>query len=757
VRRLAPSLVLALACAAAALPAEAQAPDWPEERPPRPLPARDVKFPPYQIRTLKNGLQVIAVSHHEQPAVSLRLIVRAGGANDPIDKPGVASLMASLLDQGTTTKSAEQIASTIDSIGGAIGAGSGTDLTFITGLVMKGSFSLGLDLVSDLAQNPAFAPQEIERQRQQILSGLQVSYDDPEYLAGVVFDRLVYGFHPYGKPDSGTPASIASISRNDIVQFHQTWFGANNAILAIVGDVTSEEAFAGAERAFGSWRRTAQEALKPVDPPPPTRRVVVVDRPGSAQTEIRAGNIALPRKHPDYIPLNLAMRILGGEGGNRLHRVLRSERGLTYGASAEVNALKETGDVVAETDTRSETTSETLRLLVDEIARLQRQRVSPRELSEAQAYISGSFPLTIETPASIAIQIIHAVVFGLDLVEMERFRDLVNAVSVDDIQRVAQKYLQPDRLSIVLVGDASRFAKQLPAIGFDRVEVIPVRDLDLTSPDLRRASASGRPRAPLVARAFQPVSRRGGSRAGLDYAGSPRGLHDGSRRVNAGAQTARDEVAAALVARAIAAKGGLERLRGIRTLVSRAEMTVESGGGRDTFPVSTSIQYPDRFRTDAMTPAGRLVQVFDRGACWVRDAKGVTEAPEPLAAELRAHVRRDLIRVLLGVAEGRLLATRLPDVVEDGRSMPAVAVADDGARIVTLVFDPGSALVVRQRYATGSSPQIEEVFSDYRDIDGVSIAFRSVRRGLGIPTVSRVIRSVRYNVPVDPALFTRPS
>ena len=135
--------------------------------------------------------------------------MRAGGAQDPVDKPGVAYLAATLLDQGTTTKNAEQIATTIDSIGGAIGSGAGSDYTSINAAVMKDSLGLALDLVSDLARNPAFANEEIERQRQQILSGLKVSYDDPDYLAGVVFDRLVYGFHPYGKPDSGTPASIA--------------------------------------------------------------------------------------------------------------------------------------------------------------------------------------------------------------------------------------------------------------------------------------------------------------------------------------------------------------------------------------------------------------------------------------------------------------------------------------------------------------------------------------------------------------------
>ena len=191
------------------------------------------------------------MSHHEQPAVSLRLLVRAGGAQDPPDKPGVASLFAAVLDQGTTTRSAEQIAQTIDSIGGVLGSGSGTDLTTVSAIVMKDSLNMALDLVADIARNPAFSPQEVELQRKQMLSGLQVSYDDPEYLAGVVFDRLVYGFHPYGSPDAGTPKSIESITRDDLITFHKNWFGANNAILAIVGDVSAEEAFAGAERVFG--------------------------------------------------------------------------------------------------------------------------------------------------------------------------------------------------------------------------------------------------------------------------------------------------------------------------------------------------------------------------------------------------------------------------------------------------------------------------------------------------------------------------
>ena len=773
-------------------PLAAQVRDWPAERPPAPLIARETKFPPFQTRTLKNGLQVIAVSHHEQPAVTLHLIVRAGGSQDPIEKPGVAAFMAGLLDQGTTTKSAEQIANTIDSIGGVIGSGSTSDLSSITAAVMKDSFGVALDLVSDIARNPAFSTEEIERQRKQILSGLQVSYEDPEYLAGVVFDRLVYGFHPYGKPDSGTPGSIAAITRDDLVKFHKAWFSANNAILAIVGDVTADEAFAGAERAFSSWTRAEQPDIKPVDPPPATRRVVIVDRPGAVQTEIRAGNIGLPRKHPDYIALNLALRILGGEGGNRLHRVLRSERGLTYGASAELHALKDTGNIVAETDTRSETTAETLRLLVDELARLQRNRVSDGELREAQRYITGSFPLTVETPGAIARQIINAVLFGLDLQELQTFRERVNSVTVDDIQRVSQKYLQPDRLSIVLVGDASVFAKQLTSMGFDQVERISLAELDLTSPDLRRKRAAiggsgdrgiggsgdrgigGSGDREIGGSGDREIGGSGdreiGGSGDREIGGSGvRGFErSGLLRIAGSRPSERPhprtpelpkvrETAAALIARAIQAKGGAERLKAIRTVTA----TVEHSVGRlltVKVPSTISISYPDRFRMDTMAGTGRIVQVFNRGEYWVQDRTGARQVPAEEATEIEDRVQRDTLLLLTRLGSGQLTATRVDDLVEDGRALPAVRVAGAGTPPVTLVLDPATALIVKQRYTGGAKQQeLEEVFSDYRDVDGVKVAFKAVFRGAGVPTIERTVRSIRYNVPIDPALFVRPS
>jgi zinc protease len=477
--------------------ASAQVRNWPSASPPRPLAARDVRFPPYQLETLANGMKVVVVTHNEQPAVSLRMIVKAGTAQDPAGKPGLAAMLASLLDQGTTTRQAQEVADTIDSVGGRVETGVGRDLIFTDVVVMKDSLGLAMGLLADLIRNPAFAPEEIERQRHQILAGLAVSGQDPEYVANVAFDRLVYGFNPYGYPGNGTPDSVASITRDDLAAYHRRYFAPNNSLLAIVGDLTTEEALAAVDRGFGDWDRREIPSESAPAPPSPTRRVIVIDKPDAVQTEVRVGQPGIPRKHADYTALDLAVRILGGEGANRLHRILRTERGLTYGASAELETLKRSGQIVVKTNTRSAATGEVLRLIADEFSRLRRERVGERELGEAKAYLTGNFPLTLETPDDIATHILNHLFYDLPLGELETYRQRVNAVTVGDVTRVTWDYLRPDQLSVVLVGDAGAFADGLRGVGFGRYERIPLADLDLLAADFRKQApktAAGRQR-----------------------------------------------------------------------------------------------------------------------------------------------------------------------------------------------------------------------------------------------------------------------
>lgn len=465
--------------------APARPPKWPSSGPPRPLSPRDVRFPAYEVRTLPNGLQLVVVVHREQPAVSLRAIVQAGSAQDPEGKAGVAALVSMLLDQGTATRSAQQVAETIDAAGGVMTAGLGRDLSYVNAVVLKDDLELAAGLVADVLRNPALAAEELERQRQQVLSGLKVAQQDPEYLADVVFDRLVYGEHPYGLPGNGTVESVQALTRDDLVAFHRAHYAPNNTVLAVVGDVGVDEAVEAVSRAFGDWSARARPPAPAAKLPEPSRRLVIVDRPDAAQTEIRVGQLGVPRKAGDYLAIDLLIKILGGAGANRLHRVLRIERGLTYSASADLECLKQGGQFAGQTSTRAETTGQALRLMVDEFWRMRREQVGEGELAGAKAYLTGHFPLTIETPEQIATQVVNALFYELSLRDLETFRQRVNAVGVDEVARAAFR-LQPDRLSMVLVGNAAAFVPQLERVGFGKFEIIPADQLDVLSADLRR-------------------------------------------------------------------------------------------------------------------------------------------------------------------------------------------------------------------------------------------------------------------------------
>jgi zinc protease len=725
---------------------------WPPETPPGPLPAREVRFPPYELQTLPNGLQVVAVLHHEQPVLSMRVVVRAGSASDPKGKLGLASLVASLLDQGTTTRSAQELADVIDFVGGTMGTEAGTDLSHLNMVVMKDSFETGLEMLSDMARRPAFAPAEIERQRQQIVSGLLVSQEDPGHIANTVFDRLVYGFHPYGMPQSGTSETISAITRDDLVAFHRRYFVPNNAILAIVGDVTAEEAFAGARKAFGDWERRDVVADTLVDPPDPTGRVIVVNKPDAVQTELRVGHLGVGRKNADYMALNLAIRILGGEGSNRLNQVLRTKRGLTYGAQVDMDTLRQTGDFEAQTNTRSEATGEVLRLIVDEFWRLQRDRVGERELTDAKAYLTGSFPLTIETPDQIALQILNVVFYELPIEELQSFRQRVNAITPDDIQRVARTYLKPDRLSVVLVGNATAFASQLEGVGFGSFETVELTSLDLTAVDFKQKS-------PGVAGKAGKVGWARGGRG--DLAHRPSSQQSVQTPAPPAAITREEEAKAReLLDRAVAARGGLEKLRAIRNITAvSTEVMTGPDGQTATAQTTTYLEYPDHVRVEIRLPEATIVQGFDGQHAWVQDQRGVRSVPDALVQELQTGLKRDAFAWLLAPGTGAVRARALPAVKDEtGARFQALDLSAPALEPIVLYLDP-SGVVTKQTSVAGGAgqPLVEELFADHRVVDGVQVAFATtVRRG-GQPIVERRLADFTINAPIAPALFKRPS
>ena len=738
------------AVATASMAAAQQTREWPSERPPRPLPARPVKFPPYDIRKLANGLQVVLVSQNEQPAVSVRMIVRAGAAQDPKGKMGLAMLTASLLDQGAAERNAQQIADEIDFVGGIIGTGTGTDLTYINTVVMKDSLTLGLQLMADIVRRPTFAPDEIDRQRQQAMSGLKVSAEDPDTVASQVIDRLIYGFHPYGLPGSGTAESLATLTRQDIVAYHKRYFVPNNALLAVVGDVSADEAMAGLEKAFGDWATGEVPSFKPIDPPPPTKRVIVVDRPGAVQTEIRVGQLGIPRRHNDYLVMDQVVKILGGEGANRLQQVLRSQRSLTYGASADLETYKSAGGIVAETDTRTDATAEVLRLTVDEFWRLQRERVYDAELEGAQAYLAGHFPLTIETPDAIATQVLNQLFYELPLEELQTFPERVRSVSPDEVQRVARSFLHPDRLAVVLVGDADKFVRDLRGVGFGEFERIAIDQVDLLAADLRKG---GRPGAQAFPGGGKPPLLPGLMRNSTRYQQS-------GSAVNAQGTAAEKDEVAAILTKALAAHGGLDALVGVKRMIADAKTTLTTPSGQVAGLTKTSIEYPDRVRVDARLPEAEIVQVYADGKGWLKDPGGVHDAPPEMLKDFQAGVLRDPLALLRSAGTGQVTVKLMPDESKDGRTMKVLAVSNDVVASVRLFFDAQRGELARIGYdGRGQNGPLytEEVFDDFRRVDGVSVPFKaSIVRG-GRVILERVLTDVRINPVITPDTFARPA
>ena len=690
---------------------------WPTERPPRPLASRPVSFPPYQLKTLPNGLQVLAIPWHEQPSVSVRLIIKAGAAQDPADRPGLASMVSALLNQGTTMKSAEGIANLVESAGGVLGVGAGNELSYVNAGVIKDKIDSVMALASEIVQQPAFDQKEIDRQKQQAISGMQVSYVDPEFVAGVVFERLIYGFHPYGRPPGGTLDSVAKISRNDLIAFHRTWFAPNNALLAIVGDLTSEEMFVAAEKAFGSWPKHDVPVQTQAEPPSPTYRVVVVDKPGAVQTEIRAGNLTLSRTSSKWLDLELLIRVLGGEGANRLFGVLRSDRGLTYGASADLRTFKFSGGFVASTNTRTETTGEALRLVIDEMWRLQREKVDPRELRGVKDYFQGSFPLTIETPSAIALQVLNQIFYGLDLKDLEQLRERVEAVTVEDLQATARQFVKPDRLSIVLVGDASKFVGQLKAQGFNNFELIPIEQLDLTAPSLRKGGTTPDP---------VPAA-------------------------------ASDSSALALVQKVAAAKGGVAALRALKTIDVQADVTISGAGAPVKMQTRNLVAYPDKFRVEADAPTGKLVQVFAGTQAWVETPAGAMDADADARADYQLSAARDLVPLIVNAIDGKLGVQQLPDELVGGQTVHLLQFALAAGGPLVMLVDPKTFEIRGTRYPTElapNAPQAVETYEDYRDVSGIRVAFRAHVERDGV-VIDRVITSARMNAALPASAFVR--
>ncbi|MEK6684301.1 MAG: pitrilysin family protein [Nitrospirota bacterium] len=400
----------------------------------------------------ENGMTVVLQEAHSLPVVNIQMIIKAGAVLDPEEKAGLAHLTASLLDEGTATRSSIQIADAIDFIGAELSTRGGDDYASASLRVLKKDLAAGLDLLSDILTRPSFPEPELQRIRQEILGQLIAEKDEPSTVADKAFNQIVFGAHPYHRPTEGTEQTLPTIARADVARFYDQHYRPNNTIMTIVGDITESETVDFLKTYFGSW---PQKLIPTATFPPaaglekPTVKLIDKDL---TQANMILGHLGIDRRNPDYYAVTVMNYILGGGGfASRLMTNLRDNQGLAYSINSHFQAGAFPGSFSVSLQTRNAAAQQAIDGVLAELRKIRTLPVTDRELGETQAYLIGSFPLRMDTSAKIAGLLAQIEYYNLGLDYAERYPKLIGSVTKTDIRRVAQKYLDPDHLALVVV------------------------------------------------------------------------------------------------------------------------------------------------------------------------------------------------------------------------------------------------------------------------------------------------------------------
>ena len=427
-----------------------------------------VKLPRAQEATLKNGLRVILLESHKVPTFNMQLVVLSGGLSDKSDYRGLATFTAALLREGTSKRSSKDIAEQVDALGATLTANSG--LSSMTSVVNTGglveNLDQTLDLFADVARNPTFPQPEVDKYKTRTLAQLQFQRSIPQFLAAEQFQRAIYGADHPASLVAPPAESLKKLTSKDLAEFHATYYRPNNAIIAIVGDVTMKEILPKLEKAFGDWEKgTVPATTIPAAPAQTDSRIYLIDRPGSVQTVIQLGTLGIERTSPDYFAVLLADRVLGGGPSGRLFMNLREDKGYTYGAYSNFGGSKFKGTWISSSEVRTDVTEGAMKEFMYELNRMRNEPVTAEELDNAKRAIIGNFALSLEQPQALLQNIITQKLYNLPADYWDTYPQKVSAITTADVQRVAKQYIDLGHLQVVAVGDAAKAREILAKYG----------------------------------------------------------------------------------------------------------------------------------------------------------------------------------------------------------------------------------------------------------------------------------------------------
>ncbi|HLZ35305.1 MAG TPA: pitrilysin family protein [Nitrospira sp.] len=404
-----------------------------------------------------NGMTVLVLEQHFLPIVEVHALVKTGSAQDPPDKAGLANLVASLLDEGTMTRTSKQLAEQIDFVGGALEVKASEDFTSASARVLKKDVDLGFTLLADILQHPSFLKSEFERIRSQILGEMASDNDDPGHVAMKAFNQLVYHGHPYRWPLNGTEESLGKITHTDVLNFYAREYVPGQVILTIVGDVTTEQVSGLVQTHFGAWKKPPPPARNARKAAPIERKTVQLIEKDLTQSNVILGHGGISRTNPDFYAVTVMNHILGAGGfSSRLMDSIRDKQGLVYGIMSHFDARLMPGSFWINFQTRTEATNQAIQGVLGEIKNIREAPVSDQELSEAKSFLVGSFPLRLDSTAKLAQVLAQVEFYGLGFEYFSQYPKWIERVTKEDVQRVAKQYLDPQRYALVVVGNVAK-------------------------------------------------------------------------------------------------------------------------------------------------------------------------------------------------------------------------------------------------------------------------------------------------------------
>jgi zinc protease len=406
---------------------------------------------------LDNGLVLILLERHALPMVTVNLSFKAGSIYDPAGQEGLASLTNSCLSRGTKRRTATQISQEIDFVGGSLSSTASIDFAQLNLRVLSKDMELGFDLLADILLQPVFATEELAREKEEVIADILNQEDDPRKVAGKAFYKMVFGSHPYWHPAEGTRESVPKLTREQVVAFHRKYYRPNNAVMVVVGDTTFTEVNRLLAKYFADWKSEPIDFPR-VEPAPPPGKIErrLIDKP-LTQATILWGHLGISRKDPDYYAVYVMNYILGGGGfSSRLLTTIRDDLGLVYSVSSYFHSTLQPGSFQVIAQTKNPSVPKVVESILSEIKRINSQPVSDEELNAAKAYITGSFPLKLDTNSKVASYLVYMENYGLGMDYLEKFPQYINSVTKEMVHKAAGKYLHPDRYNLVIVGDQSQ-------------------------------------------------------------------------------------------------------------------------------------------------------------------------------------------------------------------------------------------------------------------------------------------------------------